>query len=103
MLIKLAAYSDIPEGGSVFVQGPAGLEIALFRVQGEIFALNNACPHQGGPLAEGQLHDFCVTCPWHAWDFDVRTGECVTYPGENAIKIPIIVQEGDIYLKYEPV
>jgi nitrite reductase/ring-hydroxylating ferredoxin subunit len=101
MLVKLASYHDVPEGGSLYVRGPAGLEIALFRVQGEIFALNNACPHQGAPLAEGQLQGYCITCPWHAWDFDVRTGECLTYPEEDAQKITIKVQEEEIYLEYE--
>ena len=102
MLVKLADCKDVPEGSSRYVRGPAGLEIALFNVEGNFFALNNACPHQGGPLAEGKLHDYCVTCPWHAWDFDIRTGECLNYPGEEAQKIPILIKEGAIYLECGP-
>jgi nitrite reductase/ring-hydroxylating ferredoxin subunit len=50
-------------------------EVAVFHIEEGFFALENACPHQGGPLAEGFLEDQWVTCPWHAWCFDVRTGK----------------------------
>lgn len=50
-------------------------EIAVFNVDGAYFALENACPHQGGPIADGYLEGPLVTCPWHAWCFDVRTGK----------------------------
>ncbi|HEY4311374.1 MAG TPA: Rieske 2Fe-2S domain-containing protein [Pirellulales bacterium] len=49
--------------------------VALFNVDGEIFALDGVCPHQGGPLGKGCLTGTIVTCPWHGWQFDVRTGQ----------------------------
>jgi len=49
-------------------------EIALFNVDGEFFAMEDTCLHAGGPLHEGQLDGHVVTCPWHNWTFDVRTG-----------------------------
>ncbi len=49
--------------------------VALFNIGGEYFALDGVCPHQGGPLAEGELTGCVVTCPWHSWQFDVRTGQ----------------------------
>jgi nitrite reductase/ring-hydroxylating ferredoxin subunit len=49
--------------------------VALFNVAGEIFALDGVCPHQGGPLGKGCLTGTIVTCPWHGWQFDVRTGQ----------------------------
>jgi nitrite reductase (NADH) small subunit len=49
-------------------------EVALFLVDGEVRAYENACPHQGGPIAEGEIEGTNVTCPWHAWTFDLRTG-----------------------------
>jgi nitrite reductase (NADH) small subunit len=48
--------------------------VALFNVNGNFFALDGVCPHQGGPLAEGEISGCIVTCPWHGWQFDVRTG-----------------------------
>jgi len=49
--------------------------VALFNVEGTLFALDGVCPHQGGPLGKGTLSESIVTCPWHGWQFDVRTGK----------------------------
>jgi nitrite reductase (NADH) small subunit len=49
-------------------------ELALFNVDGEFFAMEDTCLHAGGPLHQGQLEGHVVTCPWHDWKFDVRTG-----------------------------
>lgn len=49
--------------------------VALFNVDGTFYALDGVCPHQGGPLAKGALQGCVVTCPWHGWQFDVRSGE----------------------------
>src|ERR1700752_1245947 len=48
--------------------------IALFNVDGTFFALDGVCPHQGGPLGKGRLSGSTITCPWHGWQFDVRSG-----------------------------
>lgn len=49
--------------------------VVIFEVDGEYYALDNQCPHQGGPLGEGKIEDGNVYCPWHGWQFDVDTGE----------------------------
>jgi len=49
--------------------------IALFNVEGTFYALDGVCPHQGGPLGQGTLEGCVVTCPWHGWQFDVRSGQ----------------------------
>jgi nitrite reductase (NADH) small subunit len=49
--------------------------VALFNVEGSFYALDGICPHQGGPLGEGELAGCIVTCPWHGWQFDVQTGQ----------------------------
>lgn len=95
---KLAHVSDIPEGKSIIVEGPEGLSIALFKLNGEIYALENRCPHMDGPLGEGDIEDGIVVCPWHGWQFDIPTGCCENMPGQDACKIPIVVEEGNIYL-----
>jgi len=48
--------------------------VALYNVDGEFYAIDGVCPHQGGPLARGLLAGGVVTCPWHGWQFDVTTG-----------------------------
>ncbi|MBA3604358.1 MAG: Rieske (2Fe-2S) protein [Parachlamydiaceae bacterium] len=99
--IALARVKDIPEGRRILVTTPEGNEIALFKSKEEIFALGNECPHLGGPLAESEItSENCkeiVTCPWHGWQFNLRTGECENYPGDDAKKINIIVEGEFVY------
>ncbi len=66
---------DFDQGAVVQVEG---LQLALFPDGSGYRALDNICPHAGGPLAMGWLVDSVVVCPWHAWEFDIRTGRCVT-------------------------
>lgn len=56
----------------------AGKEVAVFHVDGAFYAIDNTCPHRGGPLAEGDVEGCTVTCPWHAWTFDLKTGASLT-------------------------
>jgi nitrite reductase (NADH) small subunit len=68
--VKAAKCQDV-EPGSGVVSDCAGVVVALFNVGGEFHAIQNKCPHRGGPLGEGELNGQVVTCPWHAWSFDV--------------------------------
>ena len=72
--VPVARVDEIPPGSAKgLVVGD--YEVALFNVDGTFYALENSCPHQGGPLAEGWLEGSLVTCSWHGWCFDVRTGK----------------------------
>lgn len=97
MDFKLANVDDVPENKGIVVAGPEGLEIALFKINGEIFALDNRCPHMGGPLGEGEIEDCTLTCPWHGWQFDPKTGKCQNMPGDDARKIEINVIGNEIF------
>jgi nitrite reductase/ring-hydroxylating ferredoxin subunit len=55
-----------------------GQQIAMFSVDGELFAFDDACPHVGASLGNGKLEGKLVTCPAHKWQFDITTGECIT-------------------------
>ncbi len=57
--------------------------IALFNLEGEIHALDNTCPHAGGPLGEGTIEGDLVACPWHDWKFNIRTGICQKNPSPS--------------------
>src|SRR5438309_2326154 len=80
--VKMATLDELPKGGSKEVEHD-GRIYALFNVDGTITAIDGICPHQGGPLAEGGVEGTIVTCPWHGWQFDVRTG---TMPSGSRIK-----------------
>jgi nitrite reductase (NADH) small subunit len=70
---KVADTGDVPagEGKAIEIDGK---RIALFNVGGTFYAIDDECPHQGGPLSEGEVDGAIVTCPWHAWMYDVKTG-----------------------------
>ena len=67
----------------------------LCNVKGEVYALDGVCPHRGAPLAHGALHEHTIVCPWHAWEFDCRSGrgDC-----ENLSTVPVAVDNDCIYL-----
>lgn len=79
--IDIGAVEDIPLRGARLVKTQVGC-IALFRTaEAEVFAASNTCPHKGGPLADGIVHDQKITCPLHNFVFDLNTGEAI---GEDA-------------------
>lgn len=77
--IKVAEKGELPPGSGkvVTVQDKT---LALFNIDGNFYAIDNTCLHRGGPLGEGELEGSIVTCPWHGWQFDVKSGACETNP-----------------------
>ena len=71
---RVAKLSQLQPGECTSVE-VGGFGIALFNVGGRVYALDNTCPHAGGPLGEGLLEGHIVECPWHGWRYDVRNGE----------------------------
>ena len=80
-MIKIAQTGDLAPGTGKVVEAE-GLRIALFHVEGAFSAIDNTCPHRGGPLGEGKLTGEIVTCPWHGARFNVRTGAVMGPPAE---------------------
>ncbi len=71
---------------------------AICNVAGELHAVDGICPHSGGPLGEGALHGFTLVCPWHAWEFDCRTGANDFDPGVTVATFPVKAEAGEILL-----
>ena len=69
---------DLRPGASISYELPDGNELAVYNVDGEFYATENFCPHKGAPLSEGTLCGHIIECGWHGWQFDVRSGECLT-------------------------
>jgi nitrite reductase (NADH) small subunit len=93
--LKVATLSELWAGTCRAVE-VAGKAIALFNVDGNVFALDNTCLHRGGPLGEGTLSGDVVTCPWHLWEYNVRTGEKVNSPDVKVVTYPVQVEGNDI-------
>ena len=92
---KVAKFSEIQEGKSIVVEVD-NKPIAIFNVAGKFYALDNVCPHRGGPLGEGYLEGLEVTCPWHAWSFNVTTGDCESQPGFKQPTYRVKIEGDDI-------
>ncbi len=107
----VATADEIPPGGRLIVE-VAGRSIGVFNIGGEYLAVRNRCPHQGGPLCEGvqlgALHSSSpgeyeydrpheiIRCPWHAWEFDLRTGASWFDPERTRVRsyeVEVVPQE----------
>lgn len=95
--VKVARFQEIPteKGRVIEVEGK---EIALFRSDGSVYAIDNLCLHEGGPLGHGPVKDGIVTCPWHLWRFDVRTGAMVEASSMKVDCFAVKVEGEDVYL-----
>ena len=95
---KVATLEEIPPLGSRVVSTEQG-NIALFRTAGdEVFALHDICPHKGGPLSQGIVHNRKVACPLHGWNIGLEDGNAVAPDVGCAGKYPIKVEQGMVYL-----
>ena len=71
----------------------------LFNVDGVYHCIDNACPHRGGPLGEGDLEGRVVSCPWHAWRWDVTSGANTNNPAVRVAAYPVTVAEGGVFVE----
>ena len=92
--IAVGTIADIPLRGARCVATPHG-RIAVFRTAAdEIFALDDRCPHKGGPLSQGIVHGAAVTCPLHNWVISLETGRALG-ADEGAVRTIPLKREGD--------
>ena len=70
--------ADLQPGTCLSLELPDGNELAVYNVDGEYYATENFCPHKGARLTEGTLCGHIIECGLHGWQFDVRSGECLT-------------------------
>lgn len=95
--IPAAKTSEILENQSKVVE-VQGKPIAIFRVQGKFYAVSHVCAHAGGPIGEGFLSEYIVTCPFHAWQYDIRDGKCVTVDGAKIDSYPVKVEKDTVFV-----
>ena len=96
--IDIGALSDIPAQGARVVKTAQGC-VAVFRTaEDRVFAIDDACPHKGGPLSEGIVHGNAVTCPLHAWVFSLETGMAQGVDEGSVQSYPARVEAGRIFL-----
>lgn len=96
--VDIGAVTDIPRRGARCVNTPAG-KIGVFRtMEDKIFAIEDHCPHKGGPLSQGIVHDASVTCPLHNWVISLETGEAQGADSGRVATIPVKIEDGRILM-----
>ena len=92
--VKAARKSELAENDGTYVE-VEGNRIALFNLDGEIYAIDNTCTHMGGPLSLGLVQKDEVECPWHGSRFDVKTGEVRMFPAKEDVATYQVRVKGD--------
>ena len=98
--LVVGGIDDLRPGACIRFELPDGDELAIFNVNGEYYATENFCPHKGALLSEGAVCGYVVECGWHGWQFDVRTGECLTVR-ETIKTYQLTIEEGLVKVKLE--
>jgi len=117
----VAKVSEIPPGARRIIvpwKGQAG--IGVFNLHGSFYAIRNLCPHRLGPLCTGQLGNTAsrdwfpgsdppamasegmsevIRCPWHLWEFDIKTGQCLVDPSVRVKTYPVTIQDGSVVVE----
>ena len=92
--VDAGRVDDLPAGTCKTIDLPEGRELAIYKTGGEFYATENFCPHKGAPLAEGIFCGYVIECGLHGWQFDVRSGECLTV--RERLKTYEVVLEGGL-------
>lgn len=99
--IEIGKLDDIPAAGARVVLAPQG-KIALFRTaDNQVYALDDRCPHRGGPLSQGMVYGHRIACPLHNLSIDLESGQAVAPDEGCASHYPVKVEDGTVYLSPE--
>ena len=97
MFVTLASESELPTLNEAKEFACAGKTICVANVEGSFSAMDNVCPHRGGPLGQGVIEDGKVICPWHGWGWDAKTGEAG--PGVKVAVYPVKIEAGTLLIE----
>jgi len=94
-IVRLASLSELSQE-KIKIASTPGKEIALFSVGGKVYALDNACPHAGFPLGEGEISGEWVICPGHSFYYGLKTGECQGDPNIKVACFEVLLEGDDV-------
>ncbi|MBV9610809.1 MAG: Rieske (2Fe-2S) protein [Acidobacteria bacterium] len=96
--IRACSKADLPPPGEAKEIPVAGRLVCIANVDGTISAIDNVCLHRGGPLGQGVIENGKLVCPWHAWQWDPKSGEAAHNPAARVAVYPIKVEGDDVYV-----
>jgi nitrite reductase (NADH) small subunit len=96
---RLTTQSELPAVNEAKEFSCGNKEICIANVNGSYSAMDNVCLHQGGPLGQGTIERGKVVCPWHAWEYDPKTGAVAHNPNAKVAVYPIKIENGDVLIE----
>jgi nitrite reductase (NADH) small subunit len=96
--ITVAKRDEIAPGTGKMVMAQSKV-LALFNLNGEFYCLDNTCAHRGGPIGQGDVDETIVTCPWHGWQYDIRTGISPWDENAKVQTFPVKVEEEEVMVE----
>lgn len=97
--VRICSRAEAPKPGTVTEAEADGTTVCLGNVNGELNALDNICPHRGGPLGQDWVEGESVVCPWHAWTFNLKTGMAQPPVQQRAKVYPVRVEGEDVLVE----
>jgi nitrite reductase (NADH) small subunit len=98
-LVRVCSESELPPNGEAREIVAAGRHFCVAQVAGEVSVLEGICPHQQGPLGQGIVENGRIVCPWHAWAFDLHTGEALHTPRAKVRVYEAGIADGELFVK----
>jgi pyruvate oxidase len=97
--VRVAAAAELSSGRMIVVE-IEGRDVVVVNDDDRYYALDNRCPHLGGPLGKGRLEEGAIVCPWHGWRWDPKSGRAV-WPQVDwrAFSYPVVVEDGQILVR----
>lgn len=96
---RVMSVSELPPEGEAREVACGERLICIANSGGTISAMDNVCPHRGGPLGQGIIENGKLICPWHAWAFDTKTGAAVHTPGVTVEMYEVRIEGDDVFVK----
>jgi nitrite reductase (NADH) small subunit len=98
-LVKIGTKAELPACGKVKEFIAAGRMLCVASLEDGIYAMDNTCPHRGGPLGQGVIENEKVICPWHGWQFDPKTGQGPQKSAERLAVYKIRVEGDEVFVE----
>ncbi len=96
---RIATISELPTEGRAKEFFCEGKPVCVARVNGALTAMDNVCPHRGGPLSDGVVLEGLLVCPWHGWQFDPMTGKSVQVANTGVELYRITIEGEEVFLE----
>ncbi len=97
--VKLCGRDELPREAEAKEFCVRGHTLCVAVLNGKPLALDNVCPHRGGPLAEGTIKHGKIVCPWHQWEFDLATGQATKAASVKAMAYPLRLHGDDVLVE----